>query len=373
MDEGARRGVSGAGVKVVTLYDDTTFWEFSFWLLGFLRLAEQGAIAVRFARGRDCPIPHDARRWDSLTFSVSDGGRERMALIDNRDGADSFREDALASVDRYFKFNHCPAIQASMGLARRDKVRPTGFYCPVRIDPPWRVPLALAHFARAVVQAQPTYSIQTLKDIRMALRYRWYWHNLRFPFYEHYVDELATGTPSRWDLFWNVTFWPGEMDRATAQRTKILEMLKEIALAQRLSISAGFVDSPKAREHALALTMIPTLPHKAYLREVAQSWSSIVSRGLKACFSHRIAEHLMLRRFAFMERFQNESYAPLEEGKHVVFFEPDLSDFREKVTYYLQRKDEMMTMANAARAHFDAHHAPERQADYMIRTLLDTP
>ncbi len=57
----------------VTVHDNTT-WEFYWWILGFERLARTGAIALRFARGRRSPIPHDVGGWGSLTFTVEGSG-----------------------------------------------------------------------------------------------------------------------------------------------------------------------------------------------------------------------------------------------------------------------------------------------------------
>ncbi len=42
---------------------------------------------------------------------------------------------------------------------------------------------------------------------------------------------------------------------------------------------------------------------------------SLVTHGVKDCFSWRMGEHLALRRFALFERPVNETRVPLVEGK----------------------------------------------------------
>ena len=153
-------------MRTVTVYDCTTFWEFGYWILGFRRLAEAGKIRLRMERGRKSPIGVEDAAWSSLLFSVEENGRSRLGYLDNRDGYSAVRETVLDRVDVYFKFNYCPAHLADALRERAERIAPTGFFFPCRIDPWPQVPLAAARFVRGVVLARRDLGRDTIEDLK---------------------------------------------------------------------------------------------------------------------------------------------------------------------------------------------------------------
>src|SRR6201999_1718688 len=85
--------------------------------------------------------------------------------------------------------------------------------------------------------------------------------------------------------------------------------------------------------------------------------------------SWRIGEHLAMRRFVFLERFFNTPRVPIQDGKHAVFFEPDLSDFSEKLRWYLTHDAVREQIAAAGGDYFAMYCAPDRQVAGMLETL----
>ena len=79
---------------------------------------------------------------------------------------------------------------------------------------------------------------------------------------------------------------------------------------------------------------------------------------------------MAMGKFALVERPLNTTYVPLSEGQDVVYFENDLSDLEQKLSYYLQHDDERQAIANRSKQYFDQYCRPEVQIKYMINSLM---
>ena len=67
---------------------------------------------------------------------------------------------------------------------------------------------------------------------------------------------------------------------------------------------------------------------------------------------------------------RSEVYGDLfEDGRHCVMFEPDLSDFDDKLLYYLAHEDERQRIAAAGRVHALANHRWEDRARLFTQTV----
>ncbi len=131
----------------------------------------------------------------------------------------------------------------------------------------------------------------------------------------------------------------------------------------------GFVDAAHARAQFPQRVLGTDATRRGYLRDLASASMSLVTHGVKDCFSWRMGEHLALRRFALFERPVNETRVPLVEGKNAAFFESDLSDLADKLRFYLDRPAERERIALAGREFFDSTCVPEVQAQAFIDTL----
>jgi hypothetical protein len=358
---------------VAHLYEDIG-WLPNFFVYGLEQLANQGVIDLRRRAGFRAPITAEQRKWKSVLLQLEHAGRSRLMYIDMFDSADSLNLEVMSKVDRYFKVQYRQtAVDAHAG-ALAGKVSPTGFHFPVRVHGRKRVVRGAVRALRAALLSRrrplPRVLYQDLKYSFQSLR-----RDVEvLPSYTEYTRTLADDPERVNDLFWNVTWWPPHLDPegASASREAIMRILDEVSADPTFRLSFGFVDTPPAREHVANHVMIPTPSTEEYVKLVARSKMSIVPLGVQRCFSHRIGEHLALRRFAVMERFANQVKVPLVDGKHTVFYESDLSDLASKLRYYLQHDADRERIAAEGRRYFDEHCAPDRQVRWMIDETLAT-
>ncbi len=351
----------------VTVRDNTT-WEFYWWILGFRRLARTGAITMRFARGRRSPIPHDIGGWGSLTFTVEGPGldRRRIGFLELRDGFEELNAPALERADAYFKFNYNPAhLDANAPVGLRGRIHPIGFWFPIRLARNREVPVAALRALRATVRCAAPGTGSFREDLPFGLRT--FAASLRLPFLEDYTEDFANRPERTRDFFWKVSAW--RSDHATAERLRIMKILDAVRAETGRRMDYGFVDASHARTHFPEYVLRTDASRRGYLRDLAGASMSLVTHGVKDCFSWRMGEHLALRRFALIERPINETRVPLVEGVNAAFFESDLSDLSEKVRFYLDRPDERERIALAGREFFDSTCAPEVQARSLVETL----
>lgn len=295
-----------------------------------------------------------------------------MAYIDMFDSADSLNVEAMEKVDRYYKVQYRTAAVQRLPEPLARKVRPTGFHFPIRAQASTPLLISGLRAARAALLSSRRPTARRLYDsLRYAFQSQRRVRN-DLPTYEEYTRFLADEPTRESDLFWNVSWWPPRLDPegASASRLAVMRVLDEVARDRRYRLRYGFIDSPDARIHVSAHVLIPTPATKDYLRLVARSKMSIVPLGVQRCFSHRVGEHLALRRFALMERFANEAAVPLVDGVNAVFYESDLSDLESKLRYYLSHESERERIATEGRKYFDEHCAPDRQVTRMIDETL---
>lgn len=359
----------------VTVYDDVSLIP-SFWFLGFQILSREGKINLRFRHGRKAPVPHEDRKWKSTLFEVTSQGKTRVAVIDIFDRYDSLNPEVLEIVDQYFKFNFNEDHIKKKESNHRDKIFPTGFYFPVRHDRR-NYSFELMKRFLAGFNARERVDLKArLDDAKFSLReYRLL--ESKHSRLEDYTEDLRGRAEDLHDLFWNVNYWSPKLDDVYGsiancnQRLAIMKIIEQLGVEHSaLKLSVGFFDNADANRDYPQYVMRPTLPTREYLRVVARSKASIVSRGLFDCFSWRMGEHMAMGKFAFVERPLNKTYRPLNEGEDVVYFENDLSDLDDKLEYYLHHDQERQTIANRSKQYFDQYCRPEVQIKYMIDNLM---
>jgi hypothetical protein len=356
-------------VTAVTVFNDFAHIP-SFWIAGFEALRRQRQLRVRYAPGARCPVGNELKKWKSVVFTVRDGGSERVAVVDTFDNYASLNRTVLERVDVYFKFNYNPEhIRAELPPDLAAKIQPTGFYFPIWGEFPFQVPAGYVDRARAGLLARRSASarqrvgdaLHLVRDLRMASR--------KFSTLRRYTHELAALPTDRSDLFWNVNYWGTTVTdgkETGLERLAVMKILDRIRKTTKYRLEFGFMDTPAARKECPEFILSPTPSTREYLEVLARSKMSLVSRGLSDCFSWRMGEHLALRRFTLMERPLNTSRVPLEDGRHAVFFETDLSDLEEKIRYYLEHDEERERIARQGREYFDRYCTPEIQIAGMV-------
>ena len=69
---------------------------------------------------------------------------------------------------------------------------------------------------------------------------------------------------------------------------------------------------------------------------------------------------------------RSDAYDGLFEDKaHCVMFDPDLSDFDDRLFYYLDHEDERLAIVEAAHAHVLKHHTWDRRIEQFTDTVRE--
>jgi hypothetical protein len=350
----------------LTIYENTT-WEFNFWIRGFRELALEGSIApVKFAPGRDCPVP-PVPGWSTLTFALTRGGDRVIGLVDLRDGNDEIHTAALDLVAAYFKLNYSRSrLEERLNPGQLARVHPIGLWFPIRIAG-WRdVPEEVSRAVRVASDDRSGWK-RFYRTLRFQLS------GLKLPPLEYWTETLANEPVREWDLFWKPRAWSGELAKASARRHAVMKELDELKSSTPYRMLYGFMNTPVARRHYPDHVLNGSSSKKDYLRTLSRSKIGIVTRGLRDSLNWGLGEHLSMRRFLLCERPVNTTHRPFEDGKHAVFFESDLSDLREKAAYYMAHAAEREAIAQQGRDFFDAVCAPASQARHILKVLSERP
>ena len=84
----------------------------------------------------------------------------------------------------------------------------------------------------------------------------------------------------------------------------------------------------------------------------------------------RFYEVMASRTLLFCSR--SDAYGSLfEDLKHCVMFEPDLSDFDEKLFYYLGQEDKTRAITDRGYAHVHANHTWQRRIEQFTDVVID--
>lgn len=109
--------------------------------------------------------------------------------------------------------------------------------------------------------------------------------------------------------------------------------------------------------------------YSTFLREISQSKLALHMPG-NGPFTHRVVEYIGLGACMISIPFETEIHVPLLQGVHYISIEPDLSDLREKVRYYLSNHEERRKIADAGAQLFDECCHCEHLARYYVSQLL---
>lgn len=355
----------------VTLYDNFVHHA-SFYLIGFEQLAKTGKIKLTYRHGVDNPLPDSEKRSKAIVFSARQNGITRTAMIDIGDNFESVKVNILRLLNFTFKFNYNEAyIRDNIPPEEAAKLFPLGFHVPMYPENWMGNQHALRWLTAGLLSER---SASPRKRLDTALDFYRTWRDASskttsLDEYRSYREPKVVTS----DLFWNVSYWRPKWEasgNASNERIKAMQILKKIDASGKYDMKYGFIDKTEVREDFPDYVLDDSPRYGAYIRAVGTAKMTLITPGIYECFSYRIAEQLAMGRFALMQKHVNKSYVPLEDGKHVVFFEPDMSDLEEKVVYYLEHDDERERIARQAAEFFDTYTAPMKQVEYMLQTMF---
>lgn len=107
------------------------------------------------------------------------------------------------------------------------------------------------------------------------------------------------------------------------------------------------------------------LQYQNYLEKIAKSKISVSVRGWGRDSLRRF-EIPLYETLLFTHDIGTVIPYPFEDGKTCVMFKNDLSDFKEKLEYYLEDENERIRIAKAGNKHLYKYHTTEARAKYVL-------
>jgi hypothetical protein len=110
-----------------------------------------------------------------------------------------------------------------------------------------------------------------------------------------------------------------------------------------------------------------------YLRSLEEAARSRVCLDLpgNGAFCYRLVENLAIGSCIVGPAPRNRLPIPLEDGVHMAFCRPDLSDLVERCAHYLEHPEERLRLVRGSRDYFDRTLHREQIGDYYLRCCLE--
>jgi hypothetical protein len=116
-----------------------------------------------------------------------------------------------------------------------------------------------------------------------------------------------------------------------------------------------------------------TLAKVRYVRSLDEAAHSRVCLDLpgNGAFCYRLVENLAIGSCIVGPEPRNRLPVPLEDGVHMAFCKPDLSDLVARCQYYLEHEEERLQLVRGSRDYFDRYLHREQITDYYLSRCLD--
>jgi hypothetical protein len=111
------------------------------------------------------------------------------------------------------------------------------------------------------------------------------------------------------------------------------------------------------------------LRYRKYLEEIAAAQICIDLPG-NGDFCFRLIDYLAIGSCIIGIRPKNQLHVPLEDGKHIVYVEDDLSDLVDLCVHYLESPEEREALRKNSRDFFDRYLHPRQLAAYYLDKCL---
>lgn len=105
--------------------------------------------------------------------------------------------------------------------------------------------------------------------------------------------------------------------------------------------------------------------YQGYLEQMAQAKINITARG-HGIDTVRKWETLTYSGLVLADKLPQIVPNDYEDGKHIVYYQNDLSDLVDKIIYYLEHDEERKKIGEAGRAHTFKYHTSIRRAEYFL-------
>lgn len=325
-------------------------------LVGFLRLAAQGAIHARFS-------PDAYQRYGVRPAAFLDQRRfcavaefdGRKLAFDMHDSADVV-EPLLAIADLYFKRSYSGQIH---GHDR--KIRPYGLNCPVDADDPW-----------------PTGAWLALKLEPGRHRVREAWRALKLPACEHVEVADLAGKPGSnngpraifMTRLWDPDDSADRPDDRREERRQISEMRVACveALRKRFGdrVTGGLQPNGYARRHWPSLVADPALCRREnFLAQLEHHDVCIATDGLYGSVGWKFAEYVAKARAIVTEPLRYEPIGPIAPQTHYLEFE-DPKQCVENVEALFDDDALRTSMMRANAEYFQEYGLPEQLISHAL-------
>ncbi len=329
-------------------------------LVGFVRLAEQGAIEVRFAADAYKRFGVRPRHFldDARLCAVAELEGRRL-VFDVHDTSDIY-EPLHATADLYFKRSYSSALHGD-----DRKIRPYGLNYGVEADRPWPTGAWLA------LNFEPG-----RHRIREALR------ALKVPPFPHYeVDDLrGEPRPSRDPraIFLTRLWDPDDRaDRPPERREERRQIsLMRVACVEALRkrfgerVTGGLQPNSYAKRHWPSLVADPSLCRRdRFLAQLDRHDVCIATDGLYGSVGWKFAEYVAKGRAIVTEPLRYELIGPIAPQTHYLEFE-DPRKCVENVEALFDDEALRASMMRANAEYFQDYGLPERLVAHALAAQL---
>lgn len=162
---------------------------------------------------------------------------------------------------------------------------------------------------------------------------------------------------------------PEESD-ANAIHQERADLIRYLRTKLNGNFIGGFIPDPVSRQYFPdCLTNLPTNPQE-YLQMVKESAIGIYTRGLGYSPAWKMAEYLAQGMCIVAEPLTTELPAPLENGKHVVYFN-SLDECAELCKMLLKDPERRKLLSANARKYYEQHVSPSANVFRMLQIILN--
>jgi len=364
----------------VQLFLDANLQYNSYIIRGFSELADNTKVHLTTHAGIVSPTANKYRGYSVLIMKIRKKGERswKIAAYDARDQNDQICPTSMGVCDIYFKVNHHPASLSFLNEESYKRVRPIFPIFPVHpfIQTPafyrhlplvFAATLAPGHFITTngrITRKSLRGGLTRLKQVpRKYLLLKRQHHAVE------QVEGYANSAPTSDTIYYRPRVYQDNYDPAASEhRAAIVRILKA---EFKNNYVGGF--RPTKEAFARFPDLIDPSPddQTSYFQKVAKSDIVINTNGMYDAFGWKLPEYMAMGRCILSQELVNETQVPMQDGKEVIFFKDDLSDFAPRLQALLNDRELRRHLAENARSYYARYLKPVKQAEYILNTLFD--
>jgi len=298
--------------------------------------------------------------------------REYFFATDLYDISHFFSQYALENCDFVFKRNYVSNNIDCLKLEFRNKIYPMGLTLGIQsTNRKFWTHLKFAHFFANLnlqLKFDRNFFKRFKKVIQHSVKHRQYVTQGRS------LSKLENMAPAtQLNVFYQVRCFPQVEDKDVKkiheERSSLIRLLKS-KLGN--DFIGGMVPGDIAnRFYKDCLTSLPTDP-ESYVAQIKKSAICIYTKGLQNSPARKLAEYLSQGKCIVAERFDTELPVPLENGKHIMFFDTP-EECVAICKELLNNPEKLKQLSKNARAYFENHVHPVQNTKRILEFMLNKP